>query len=132
MSKYKWFALLVAIAMLLAACQPAAPTEAPAAPTEAPAAPAEPTEVPPEPTEAPPPAEPKTATISFFEEPDTLNRVYTTMWFAKLAIDLMQLGFCQIDDAKEYNLELAAEVPSIENGGICRMAPAIVSRLPRR
>jgi len=119
MSKYKWFALLVAIAMLLASCQPAASTEAPAAPTEAAAEPpAEPTEAPPEPTEAPPPAEPKTATISFFEEPDTLNRLYTNMWFAQLAIDLMQLGFWQFDDAKEINLELAAEVPSIENGGI--------------
>jgi peptide/nickel transport system substrate-binding protein len=129
MFKHKWLYLLVAFALLLAACQPAAPTEAPAAPTEAPAepteapaepteAPPEPTEVPPEPTEAPPPAEPKTATITFFEEPDTLNELYTSMWFAMLAHDLLQLSFWRFDDNQDLNLELAAEVPTVENGGI--------------
>jgi PBP1b-binding outer membrane lipoprotein LpoB len=64
MSKHKWLYLLVAFALLLAACQPAAPTEAPEAPpeepmepTEAPAEPTEPPEAPEEPTEAPPPEE---------------------------------------------------------------------------
>jgi peptide/nickel transport system substrate-binding protein len=113
MFKHKWLYLFVAFAMLLVACQPAAPTEAPAPPTEAPE---EPTEAPAEPTEAPPPAEPKTATITFFEEPDSLNPLYTTMWFAQLANNLMHLSFWNFDDGLNANLELAAEFPTMENG----------------
>ncbi|TES91065.1 MAG: hypothetical protein E3J88_03175, partial [Anaerolineales bacterium] len=117
---------LIVLSLILAACAPAA-TEVPAveepaaeepAPAEPTEAPAEPTEVPPEPTEAPPPAEPKTATITFFEEPDNLNPLYTDMWFASLAYDLMHLSFWNFDEAQNVNLELAAEFPTMENGGI--------------
>jgi peptide/nickel transport system substrate-binding protein len=128
--KNKWLlfllSTLIILSLSLSACAPAAteapaveepapaePTEAPAEPTEAPA---EATEVPPEPTEAPPPAEPKTATMTFFEEPDTLNELYTNMWFASLAYDLMQLSFWRFDDEGNANLELAAEFPTVENG----------------
>jgi peptide/nickel transport system substrate-binding protein len=64
------------------------------------------------------PAEPKTATITFFEEPDTLNPLYAGMWFSQLAYDFMLLSFWQFDDEKNVNLELAAEFPTMENGGI--------------
>ncbi len=114
--KNKWslflLTILIVLSLSLSACAPAA-TEEPA--VEEPA-PAEPTEVLPEPTEAPPPAAPKTATMPFFEEPDTLNELYSQMWFAGLAFDLMNLSFWQFDDVQEINLELAAEFPTIENG----------------
>jgi peptide/nickel transport system substrate-binding protein len=126
--KNKWLlfliTILIVLSLVLSACAPAA-TEAPAveepaaeepAPAEPTEAPAEPTEVPPEPTEAPPPAEPKTATMTFFEEPDTLSELYSAMWFGTLAYDLMQLSFWRFDDEGNVNLELAAEFPTIENG----------------
>ncbi|MCJ7658615.1 MAG: peptide ABC transporter substrate-binding protein [Anaerolineales bacterium] len=47
-----------------------------------------------------------------------MNILYSGMWFGQLAIDLMQLSFWQFDDAKDINLELAAELPTKENGGI--------------
>ena len=135
--KNKWLlftmTLLLVFSLVLSACAPA--TQAPA--VEQPAAeepvaeePAaeepmeEPTEVPmEEPTEAPmeepaEPAELKTATITFYEEPDTLNEFYTSMYFAMLAHDLLQLSFWRYDDNLDLSLELATEVPSMENGGI--------------
>jgi peptide/nickel transport system substrate-binding protein len=135
--KNKWLlftmTLLLVFSLVLSACAPA--TQAPA--VEQPAAeepvaeePAaeepmeEPTEVPmEEPTEAPmeepaEPAELKTATITFYEEPDTLNEFYTSMYFAILTHDLLQLSFWRYDDNLDLNLELATEVPTMENGGI--------------
>ncbi|MGW8226826.1 MAG: peptide ABC transporter substrate-binding protein, partial [Anaerolineales bacterium] len=82
----------------------------------------EPTEAPmEEPTEAPveEPAEPaglKTITMTFFEEPNTLNPLYTDMWFATLADNLILLSFWNFDDKQNANLELATEFPSMENG----------------
>lgn len=132
-NKWLYFLLtfLIGLSLILSACAPAA-TEAPAVeepaveepveeepvveePTAVPPV-EEPTEVPPEPTEAPPPAEPKTLTMTFFEEPDTLNPLYTTMWFAQLAYNLIHLSFWNFDDSQNANLELAAEFPSMENG----------------
>jgi len=135
--KNKWFlfliTFLIVLSLSLSACAPAA-TEAPA--VEEPAA-EEPAEEEPaaeepaveepvveEPTEEPEveepapeePAEQKTATISFFEEPDSLNPLYTTMWFAQLAHDLLLLSFWNFDEAQNVNLELAAEFPTSENG----------------
>jgi peptide/nickel transport system substrate-binding protein len=117
--------LLVISTMLIASCGPAAtevaPTEVP--PTDVPEEPPseEPTDVPEEPTEVPPtevPAEPKTATVSFFEEPDTLNGLYTGMWFGSLAISFCQVDFWEFDDTGDINLEIASEFPTLDNGGI--------------
>ncbi|MGB5845801.1 MAG: ABC transporter substrate-binding protein, partial [Anaerolineales bacterium] len=133
--KHKWLfyllTSLVVLSLILAACAPAA-TEAPAVeepaaeePTaEEPAAEEpmeEPTEAPmEEPTEAPmeEPGELKTATMTFYEEPDSLNEFYSSMYFAGLALDLLQLSFWRFDDNLDLNLELATEVPTMENGGI--------------
>jgi peptide/nickel transport system substrate-binding protein len=126
--KNKWLlsilTILIVLSLSLSACAPAA-TEAPAVEEPAAEEPAaeEPTEEPAaeEPTEEPmaeEPAEPKTATITFFEEPDTLNPLYAGMWFSQLAYDFMLLSFWQFDDEKNVNLELAAEFPTMENGGI--------------
>lgn len=126
--KNKWFcyviSLLVVFSLILAACAPAA-TAPPAVeepPAEEPPMEEPPAEEPPaeEPTAEPPPVEepgePKTVTMTFFEEPDTLNQLYTSMWFATLANMLINLSFWNFDDQQNANLELAAEFPSIENG----------------
>jgi peptide/nickel transport system substrate-binding protein len=128
-NKWLFFLLtsLIVLSLVLSACAPAA-TEAPAAEEPAAEEPAaeEPTEEPAaeepaaeEPTEEPvveEPAEPKTATMTFFEEPDTLNPLYTEMWFAQLAYNLLHLSFWNFDDSQNANLELAAEFPTMENG----------------
>jgi peptide/nickel transport system substrate-binding protein len=135
--KNKWLlytiTLLIVFSLVLSACATA--TQAPAVEEPAAEEPAaeepaaeepmeEPTEAPmEEPTEAPmeEPAEPaglKTATITFYEEPDTLNEFYTSMYFAYLTVDFLQLSFWRFDDNLDLNLELAAEVPTVENGGI--------------
>lgn len=100
--------ILALFAMTLAACQPDAPA---VVQPDKPAA-TEPPKV------VEPPAEPKVATITFFEEPDTLNPYYTTMWFAGLAYDFQLLSLWQFDDVGKINPELAAEVPTTDNGGI--------------
>jgi peptide/nickel transport system substrate-binding protein len=131
--KNKWLlsilTILIVLSLSLSACAPAA-TEAPAPEEPAAEEPAaeepaaeEPAEEPAaeEPTEEPmaeEPAELKTITITFFEEPDSLNPLYTTMWFAQLAYNLTHLSFWNFDDSQNANLELAAEFPTKENGGI--------------
>jgi peptide/nickel transport system substrate-binding protein len=75
------------------------------------------------------PTEPKTVTITFFEEPDTLNPQYTGMWFGSLAINFQLLSFWQFDDKGEKNLELAAEVPTMDNGGISEDGLTITIKL---
>lgn len=106
-SRRKLLVGLVVLTMLvagLAACAAPAPPpaeEAPEAAEEAP--PAEPTE-------------PKALTMTFFEEPDSLNFVYTDMWFAEIAIDLFNPGLWFWDNNLEPSLEMAAEFPTKENG----------------
>jgi peptide/nickel transport system substrate-binding protein len=131
--KNKWFLFLITtliiLSISLSACAPAA-TEAPAPEEPAPEEPAPEEPAPEEPApeepapeepdvEEPAPEEPgeaKTATMTFFEEPDNLNPLYTQMWFAKIAFDMMQLSFWQFDDEKNISLELATEFPTMENG----------------
>jgi peptide/nickel transport system substrate-binding protein len=114
---YTGLAVAIIAAVMLTACGPS-PTPA-APPPEATKAP-EPTAVPTEaPTEAPTAAPTaKTATITFFEEPDSLNPYYTDMWFAANAIDLFLVGLWRFDDQVQPNLEMAAEFPTVENGGL--------------
>ena len=119
-----WLMLLVMIiSMALAACggeeatdtpQPAAPeaTKVPEEPTEAP----EPTEPPP--TEPPPAEEAKSVTITFFEEPDTMNPWYTGQWFSAITQNFWLVPLWMFNDNLEMVPELAAEIPSVENGGL--------------
>ena len=62
------------------------------------------------------PAAPKTITMTFFEEPDSLNTLYFGMWFAGLAVDLFNPGLWYWDNNLEPSLEMAAEFPTKENG----------------
>jgi peptide/nickel transport system substrate-binding protein len=103
--------LFVAVLVFgLVACTPSEPAEPVAAATDTPA-PAPPTDTP-----VPAPSEPKSVTMTFFEEPDSLNASYSGMWFAGLAIDLFNPGLWYWDDQLEPSLEMAAEFPTKENG----------------
>jgi len=59
-----------------------------------------------------------TVTMTFYEEPDTLNSYYSSMWFSGIAIDMFDVGFWTFDDNQELNPEMAAEIPTADNGGI--------------
>ncbi len=111
MKRNHWTVLawVTVMTVLLAAC---APAQLPAAPT-------------PQVT----PAAPKTVTISFFEEPDSLSFIYSQMWFATLAMDLIQRGLWVYDDSQNFVPELATEVPSRENGGISEDGKTITVKL---
>lgn len=109
--------ILVVFSLMLAGCAPPK-VEEPVAEEPAAEEPAAEEPAAEEPVAEEPPAKPKTATITFFEEPDTLNFYYTQMWFAQLAIDFQLLSLWQIDDTGQWNTELALEAPSTENGGV--------------
>ncbi len=76
-----------------------------------------------------PTGELKSVTITFFEEPDNLNAFYTGMWFAGLAIDLFNVGFWHFDNNQELALEMAAEIPTVENGGISEDGKTLTIKL---
>ncbi|MFO7742877.1 MAG: peptide ABC transporter substrate-binding protein [Anaerolineae bacterium] len=119
---------LVVVSLLLIAslvgCGPAAtpvePTEAP--PTEEvdqePAE--EPTEEPTdEPTEAPPPEPEETSiTIVIPEDPPSFNGTVTDTGYELMVQELVLLGLAEIDPYGEVFPELAAELPTVENGGV--------------
>ena len=125
MFKHKWLFLFVILALLLASCgTPAQPTavEAPptAAPPQATEAVAQPTEAVAQPTEAPTPAPEtrKVATFIWTQEFDTLNPLYTNMWFVTV---LYPIYMCQpwwFDDQNNPIPNMVTEIPSGENGGI--------------
>lgn len=59
-----------------------------------------------------------TLSVGFAQEPDSMNGFYSSMAFAQWANDLVQASLWDITDTLEPYPVLAAEVPSIENGGI--------------
>jgi peptide/nickel transport system substrate-binding protein len=128
--------LLLILSMLFVACQPQPqtgeeeptaeePTAEEAQPTEAPAE--EPTEAPAEevqPTEEPPTEEPvaeenrKVATFIWTQEFDTLNPLYTSMWFVTITYQLWNAAGWDFNADLETVPVLLTEVPSVENGGV--------------
>jgi ABC-type transport system substrate-binding protein/ABC-type branched-subunit amino acid transport system substrate-binding protein len=66
----------------------------------------------------PPTGEPKSITITFFEEPDTMNPWYTGMWFTVITYEFWLTPLWFFDDKLEMVPELVAEIPSVENGGV--------------
>ncbi|MCC7362483.1 MAG: peptide ABC transporter substrate-binding protein [Anaerolineales bacterium] len=123
-----WSSLsLLAAGAMLAACSGPAATQAPAN-TQAPGS-----------TEAPPTVEPVptaagptfagTATITFVQEPDNLNPLYTTMWFSQLTTQFFLKGVWSFDDQSQPYPELAAEIPSAENGGVSADGKTITIKL---
>lgn len=56
--------------------------------------------------------------IALQQEPDTLSPLYTQMWFGTTVIDLVLLPAWWIDNTGAPVPAIAAEIPSVENGGV--------------
>jgi peptide/nickel transport system substrate-binding protein len=93
MKKRLWLALSLFVvgALVLAACRPATP---------------------------PPPTFSGTVTITFVQEPDNLNPLYTEMWFSQITREFWLKGLWSFDADSQPVPELAAEIPSAANGGL--------------
>jgi peptide/nickel transport system substrate-binding protein len=116
--------LLVVASLVLAAC---GPTEAPPEPTQA-AGPAA-TDAP-APTEPPPPpAEAKVAKFIWTQEFDTLNPLYTNMWFSAITHQIWNCWAWDFDEAASVHPVMVAEMPSLANGGISEDGKTIILKL---
>jgi peptide/nickel transport system substrate-binding protein len=93
MKKRLWLALSLFVigALMLAACRPATP---------------------------PPPTFSGTVTITFVQEPDNLNPLYTTMFFSGITRDFWLKALWSFDENNQPVPELAAEIPTASNGGV--------------
>jgi len=133
MSKKNWlFSIVLLLALILAACAPAASpqTQAPEAtqppaveqPTEAiqPTEAMQPTEPPPaaQPSETPAQAEHKVATFIWTQEFDSLNPYYTNMWFSGVTQQIWDSWAWDFDEENNPIPVLVKEIPSTDNGGI--------------
>jgi peptide/nickel transport system substrate-binding protein len=117
---------LMIVSMLLSACAPAATPVPPTAPPAVPAT-AQPTQPPlptntPVPTKPPAPTatpKPKVARVTFQQEPDSLNPLYSQMWFVYVAHGLfLTTGLLTFNEKNEPIPWIAKEIPSKANGGI--------------
>ncbi len=70
-----------------------------------------------------------TATITFTQEPDNLNYLYTTMFFSAITRDFWDKGLWSYDDQNKPVPEIAAEIPSAENGGLSADGKTITVKL---
>jgi peptide/nickel transport system substrate-binding protein len=92
-------------------------TQAPA--TQEPATPA--------PTEA---ARPKSITMTFVGgDPESLNPIYAYSWTAECVFDLSLASLWNIDNDGNYVMDLAEELPTVENGGVSEDGLVITIRL---
>jgi peptide/nickel transport system substrate-binding protein len=153
-STYSLFALLIAASFILGACaggatptqvQPTAAeatkppvaeaTKPPVAEATKPPA-VEPTK--PEPT-SPPTAAPttaspstggkKVATFLWTQEFDSLNPLYTNMWFSTSTQQLWNCWAWDYDEKNVAHPNLVKEIPTIENGGISKDGKTITMKL---
>jgi peptide/nickel transport system substrate-binding protein len=121
---FRILTLLVVGVLLVAAvggCGPATPepTEPPAEPAETEPPAEEPTEEPTEaPTEVPPtePPEETTATIVMFQDPPSFNHAVTDTGYEAVVQEMVLLALTDLGPNGEVYPELAAEIPTLENG----------------
>jgi peptide/nickel transport system substrate-binding protein len=112
--KFGWLALL-AIAVLLAFSLVSCQTDA----TDTPAVePGEPDVVEPEATSVPEPPAETSIIILLPDDPPSFNGVLTFTGYERLPQELMMLSVGEIDDHNNFYPELAAELPTIANGGV--------------
>ena len=114
--------VLVLLSMVLSGCQPGSKT---VVVTEAQGPAVEPTA---KPTEAPP-AEKKVVTFIWTQEFDTLNTLYTNMWFVTVLYPIYECQAWWFDDKNEPLPNLVSEIPSLENGGISEDGRTITLKL---
>jgi peptide/nickel transport system substrate-binding protein len=70
-----------------------------------------------------------TATITFTQEPDNLNPLYTQMWFSFITREFWLKGLWSFDDQNQPVPVLAAEIPSASNGGLSADGQTITVKL---
>jgi peptide/nickel transport system substrate-binding protein len=116
---YVLFTMLALASFVLAACGTPA-TAVPA--TQAPAA----TEVP---AATVPPAPSGTVTITFVQEPDNLNPMYTTMSFSGYLRPFYLKPSWDFDENAKPVPVLVKEIPSVENGGVSADGKTITLKL---
>ncbi len=76
-----------------------------------------------------PSAPEKTITVTAPEEPDTLSPLYSASWYSDAMRSLWLRGLWIFDDQNKPVAELAAEIPSPENGGISSDGSTITIKL---
>jgi peptide/nickel transport system substrate-binding protein len=107
--------IIALLALLVSGCfgtpAPPPPEESPEAPADTP----QPT-TPPEPT--PPPVEETSVVIIIPEDPPGFNSLVTDTGYEQALMELVLVGLTDIDPEGEFYLELAAEMPTLENGGV--------------
>ncbi len=137
--RFVWIsmAVLVAMSMVLSACQPASETVVATEDQGAAVEPTQETAVEPtqetveEPTAEPtqPPAEKKVATFIWLEEFDTLNSLYTNMWFVTVLYPIYACQAWWFDENNEALPNLVKEIPTLDNGGISEDGKTITLKL---
>src|SRR5687768_4809388 len=105
--------LLAATALLIAACAPAGPTTA-------------------SPTGQATSKQGGTARITFFQEPDNLNPLYGGgLRVTNTVLQAVFNGLWVADEKGDFQPELAAEVPTVQNGGVSADGKTITIKLKR-
>jgi peptide/nickel transport system substrate-binding protein len=74
-------------------------------------------------------AQGKTLNVAFSQEPNTLSPYYTQSAFATWAVYLIQAHFFDYDDKFQPQAKLAAEVPTVANGGMSQDAKTYTLKL---
>jgi peptide/nickel transport system substrate-binding protein len=132
------FALVLVFALILSACATPTPAPQPEAPAveqpavEQPAVEEPVTEQPAveEPVAQPePPGAPKVATFIFTQEFDTLNYLYTNMWFSSITNEIWNAAAWVFDDQNNPVPMLVAQMPDLDNGGISQDGKVITLTL---
>ena len=113
---WKTIAALIVLTMLVSSLAACGPTPAPTKPPEPTAAAGE-TKAP-EPTTPPEPAAKKIVTFAWTQEPDSMNWVYSNMWFSSILQQLWHCWAWEFDDDNKPFPRLVTELPSAENGGV--------------
>ena len=117
----KALALVIVGLLLSTSLLSCGPEVTPTEPTEPPPV-EEPTEPPPdeEPTEPPPtePPEETSITIVIPEDPPSFNGTVTYTGYERMVQKLVLLGLAHVDPYGEVYPKLAAELPTVDNGGV--------------
>jgi len=103
--------LILLAALAVTACQPAAPAAEEATEEAAPTGEAAPTE------EAAPPAERKAIIMNFVQEFDTLNPLYTNMYFSAISFQFWLQRPWQYDENNEPYPVMVTELPTASEDG---------------
>ena len=121
------FFFLTLFSLILSSCTPSPTATVVVEATQAPQQPAA-TEV--QPTEKPSePAVRKVATLIWTQEFDTLNPLYSNMWFSAVTHQIWNCWAWDFDDQSNPRPVLVKELPSVDNGGLSADGKIITMKL---